>query len=212
MTDSPTVSAVIPLRAVTPPPGYLGLTARTVEYGVPVIVAARSPAWKAGLRSDDFVTTINDQEFYAFHAKMPPTGTQFRIVAYRRTVGIMRTFGILAPATPRQLKRRPAWSREPSVLAGRPVLKSDRPKYWKLVSRQPFVRRYQWYLTTLIEIDWGRGLFPKHGTIAVKANANMRAVRRAQACCAHFGFVRVTSGKLKHKSNYYDVCWPADIP
>jgi hypothetical protein len=211
---------VVPLRHAAPlaPPGYLGLIQKTIEvdwvmaekYGPPVIVATRSPAWKAGLRSDDFVTTINDQEFQAFHAKMPPAGTQFRIVAYRRSVGIMRTFGVLEPATPRKPKRKPAWTRERSVLAGKPVLKPDRPKYWKLVSRHPFVRRYQWYLTTLVEMDWGRGLYAKHETIAAKANTNKWAVRRAQACCANFGFVRVTSGKRKHKSNYCDVCWPAD--
>ncbi len=220
MTDSPPLAPVIPLRptaAPSAPPGYLGLTQRTIEvdsiylgqHGPCVIVASRSPAWKAGLRSDDFVTTINDETFSAFHANMPPVSVQFRIVAYRRGIGVIRTFGILASATG-QPKRRPPWARERSVLAGRPVLKPDRPKYWKAVSRHPFVRRYQWYLTTLVEMDWGRGLYPKHETIATKANTNKWAVRRAQACCAHFGFVRVTSGKSKHKSNYCDVCWPAD--
>jgi hypothetical protein len=218
-----TIVTVVPFSAATaagPPPGYLGLTRRTIEidrtaveqYGPCVIVAARSPAWKSGLRSHDFVTTINDQTFEAFHATMPAAGIQFRIVAYRRHTGVIRTFGVLAPATPRQPKYRPPWSREPSVLSGKPVLKPDRPKYWKLVSRHPFVRKYQWYLTTLIEIDWGRGLYPKHETIAAKANTNKWAVQRAQACCSHFGFVRVTSGKTKHKSNYYDVCWPAGTP
>jgi hypothetical protein len=34
-------------------------------------------------------------------------------------------------------------------------------------------------------------------------------VKRAQMCCQHFGFLHVLSGKAKHRSNAYEVCWPA---
>jgi hypothetical protein len=221
MSESPPLAPVIPLRAIPqlpPPAGYLGVIQKTIEvdwariaeHGPCVLVKPQSPARVAGLRNGDYVVSINDLPLDVFQDKPPPPNTAVRIVFFRPRLGRQTIFCLLGekPRPP----HKPPWGRERSVLAGRPVLKPQRPKYWKLVSRHPFVRKFQWYLTTLIEIDWGKGLYPKHETIALKANSNVSAVRRAQACCAHFGFVRVISGKCRHKSNYYDVCWPAGTP
>ena len=75
--------------------GWLGLATATInvdwdmvsKHGPCVMVTARSPVWSAGVRSGDFVESINDKDFVDFHAAMPPPGAQFQIVFFRRRVG-----------------------------------------------------------------------------------------------------------------------------
>jgi hypothetical protein len=218
MSESPPLAAVIPLRptaAPAPPPGYLGLTQRTFEvdsscvaqYGPCVIVASRSPAWKAGLRSDDFVTTINDQTFDAFHASMPAAGVHFRIVAYRKGIGELRTFGNLT--RPPKPKPEPEWGTAQGVLPSLLVERGDRAEYMNFVTTHPDLKsRDTRLLQVLLNFQWDRGIIPSHASIAEKMRCHRSTVKRAIARCQHFGFLRVVSGKPSYTSNSYQVCWP----
>ena len=84
-----------------PPAGHLGLTERSIEvdwkavdeHGPCVIVAPRSPAWKARLRSGDFIVSINGMTYEAFHSALPAAGTPFEIVAWRKRQGEFTVIG-----------------------------------------------------------------------------------------------------------------------
>jgi predicted metalloprotease with PDZ domain len=115
------------------PPGYLGLIAKTVdvdwalaaEHGPCVVARARSPAWAAGLRSGDYVASINDLNYDDFHAKMPPPGAQVRIVFFRKKFGRLTAYAELK--SPPKAKRITE-ERKPAVLPGRLVERKDRPR------------------------------------------------------------------------------------
>jgi hypothetical protein len=195
--------------------GFLGLTPKIIEvdfvhvsqYGPCVFVEPRGAAWKAGLRPGDFVTSINDQTFEAFHAEIPPAGTQFRIVAYRKGVGVIRTFGILG--FPPRSKPQAEWMRTRGVLPGDVVKRAERSKYLDLVSKHPSLTdRDVRLLTILVNMEWHRGIIPAHATIAKKMRCHRSTVKRSIARTQHFGFLRIISGKQSHTTNSYQVCWP----
>jgi hypothetical protein len=199
------------------PRGYLGLTQRTIEvdwahveqYGPCVLVAPRSPAWQAGLRSNDFVTSINDQTFEAFHAATPAAGVQFCIVAYRKGVGKISTFGCLA-SFPKP-KPEPEWGNAQGVLPGKLVERGDRAQYMNLVTtHRDLSSRDTRLLQILLNIQWHRGIIPSRAEIAEKMHCCRKTVQRSIARCQHFGFLRVVSGKAKYTSNTYFVCWPGN--
>jgi hypothetical protein len=105
-----------------------------------------------------------------------------------------------------QRRAAPAWSRQRPVLPGKQVFKDTRAKYLEFAAQHPHVRRHSWLLARLLKMQC---IIPRHSTIAKAAGVSPSTVKLAQACCCHFGFVRVLSGKRAHKHNTYEVCWPA---
>ncbi len=165
-------SATVGDSNVSAPPGYLGLSERQIEvdwnavaqHGPCVMVKARSPAWKSGLRYGDNVTSINDISYADFHAVMPPAGTTFTINAFRQGVGTIRTFGVLKPVT---VPRPPAaWKSSPGVLPGRRVEKKERTRFVQRdAARNPnLTDRAVRILNLLFEFDGPKGIIPKHCT------------------------------------------------
>jgi hypothetical protein len=95
------------------------------------------------------------------------------------------------------------------VLPGKQVFKDERARYLELAAQHPYVRSHTWFLALLLKMHWHRGIIPRHATIAKAASVSVSTVKLSQACCQHYGFVRVISGKRSHRHNVYEVCWPA---
>jgi hypothetical protein len=175
-----------------------------------------SPAWLGDIKSGTWVISINGMGFDAFERSSPAVGAVIEVRAFAAGLGsFSRRIVLIAPpekdhsSGPRQRNRAPpAWKRERPVLPGKPVFKDARPCYLELAARHPFVRRHVWLLTTLLKMHWHRGITPRHTTIAKAAGCSTTAVKRSQACCQHFGFLKVTSGKRLHRHNRYEVTWP----
>jgi hypothetical protein len=187
----------------------LGDDARLVD------TARDSPAWHSDLRSDVWVITIDGIGFDAFERSPAAVGDVVEVLAFSRGLGSFSRKLALAErpvrssATPRERSRvPPAWTHEQPALPGKQVFKDTRAAYLEFAAQHPYVRRHVWLLTTLLKMHWHRGITPRHLTIAKAAGCSVAAVKRSQACCRHFGFLRVTSGKRSHKHNTYEVTWP----
>jgi len=216
MTDAP--GTVVPLRLVAPaaPLGYLGLIQKTVEvdwatvaeHGPSVFVQPRSPARAAGLRNGDYVVSINDLPFDVFYAKLPPPGTQVRIIIFRAELGRLTAYALLK--SPPKPKRVVAWERMPAILPGRVVGKKDRPKYLDFITKYAALSSRETHLlTVLLNMEWHEGIIPSHATIAGKMHCSVPTVKRSIARCMHFGCLQVTSGKGIGRTNSYQVCSPS---
>jgi hypothetical protein len=187
--------------------GELGDDARLVDS------THGSPAWLGDLRLGVWILSINGIGFEAFERLPAAVGDVIEVQAFAVGLGSFGRKLVLVPppakTAPRQRSRvPPAWTREQSVLPGKRVFKDSRPAYLELAAKHPFVRRHVWMLTRLLKLDWHRGITPRHKTIAKAAECSTAAVKRSQACCRHFGFLRVTSGKRTHHHNTYEVTWP----
>lgn len=204
------------IPGLTDEPGYLGLVQKAVEvdwdlvarHGPCVLVEPRSPAYIGGLRSGDFIKTINHQSFAAFHASTPGAGTPYAIVAYRKSLGTIRTFGTIGSLP--KANPAPAWQKSPPILTGKPVERKERPAFVGWLSKHRNLRPCDTILMlALIEFDGPKGAIPKHGTIAKHLNCSIRSVKRRIERCKYFGVLRVESGKCRRTSNSYTACWPA---
>jgi hypothetical protein len=188
----------------------LGDEARLVE------VIRGSPAWLNDLREGTWVASINGVAFEEFERSSAAVGDVVEVRAFadglgsftRRLVLVEQPIkGSVGRKTPSRTA--PAWTHERPVLPGKQVFKDTRAKYLEYAAQHPHVRRHSWLLARLLKMHWHRGIIPRHATIAKTAGVSISTVRLAQACCCHFGFLRVLSGKRVHRNNTYEVCWPA---
>jgi hypothetical protein len=223
-------SEVVPFPATASARGWHGMTARSQRRYCPddwrvwsdlgddarlVDTARDSPAWRGDIRGDTWVVTINGMGFDAFERSAAAVGDVAEVRAFARGLGsFTRKLTLVEPpvrpAMPRQRNRAPpAWRAERPVLPGKQVFKDKRPRYLEYASEHPHARRHAWFLALLLKMHWHRGICPRHDTIAKAAGVSTSTVKLSQACCQHFGFVRVTSGKRSHRHNTYEVCWPA---
>lgn len=175
-----------------------------------------SPAWLSDLRRSVWIISINEMDFDTFERLPSGVGDIVEVRAFSPVLGSFSRKLVLVeqPAKTASSSRQrsrvpPAWTRERPVLPGKRVVKDARPRYQEFVAQHPVMRRHAWLLTILLKMQWHRGIVPRHRTIAKAARVGISAVKLSQACCRHFGFLRVNSGKSSHKHNVYEVCWPA---
>lgn len=233
MSEIPPSAPVIPLRVVPPLRGWHGIRKRpepwtAAEYetwsalGGDCYLADSSPgspAWLNGLQTGFWIRSINDQLFDDFEKSEGRIGDVVIVRADVPGIGpVIRSLTLSAepqkqarPARQKADSKRqsPQWVRKPPVLAGRRVFKNTRPAYLELAARHPDVRRHAWLLTELLKREYRIGIQIRHKKIAEAVGCHPTTVKRAQACCQHFGFLRVLSGKSKHRSNSFEICWPA---
>jgi hypothetical protein len=188
----------------------LGDSARLVD------VVRASPAWSGDIRDGAWIISINSVAFEEFERSSAAVGDVVEVRAFAEGLGSFSRRLVLVeqPAkgsADRKHRGRttPAWTRERPVLPGKQVFKDTRAKYLEFSAQHPHVRRHSWLLARLLKMHWHRGIIPRHATIAKAAGVSISTVRLAQACCCHFGFLRVLSGKRVHRNNTYEVCWPA---
>jgi hypothetical protein len=197
--------------------GYLGLRPRTMEldykliamYGPCVLVMPRSPAAIAGLKSGDYIRSINDLTYEEFHKAMPPAGTPFEVHFWRPGCGEFRAFGALEK--PPKERRKEWWEQWAATAPGRPVRKDERPVFMDFTSKDKRLTHVDCrYLTILLNYEGYSGIFPKRRTIAEALNCSLSTVSRCQRRCSFRGVLEVFSGKRGRSSNSYVVTWSED--
>jgi hypothetical protein len=233
ISTPPASGTVIPLRVAPLPSdrGWHGIKARSQQRYTPadwkvwadlndenarLADSERgSPAWLSDLRAGFWVLSINGQTFEVSERSPAAIGDAIEIRAFAQGLGSFSRNVVLieqpteTQRSPRQRNRVPAsWTQERPVLPGKRVYKDSRPSYLELAAAHPHVRRHVWFLTRLLKAEWHKGIQLKHKKIAKDAGCCISAVKLSQACCQHFGFLRVCSGKRAHRSNTYEVTWP----
>ena len=213
-----TVAGIAPSPSSAP--GYLGLFARSIEvdwrsvakHGPCVIVAIFSPAWKAGLRTGDFVTSINGMTYEAFHSPLPSAGTVFHIVAWREGMGTLNFVGQLGNVPKRRLERERA--DRPTISPGRPVKRKERPFFMQgFISMHPNLKALDTrLLSLLLNYEGPKGIFPKRRTLTKKLSCSLSTLDRSIWRCKQAGALRVESGKPSREPNRYFVTWPINHP
>lgn len=181
------------------------------EHGPCVIVTPRSPAWEAGLRSGDFIVSINGMTYEAFHSALPAAGTPFTIIAWRKRVGKLTAIGLLGtPPKPTSEYS----SSSPAVRSGRPVTKKERPFFVHgYISKERRLKPIDTrLLSLLINYQGPKGIIPKRATLARDLGCSLSTIDRSKRRCEGAGVLRVTSGKLQGRSNGYFVTWPLGHP
>jgi PDZ domain len=201
------------------PAGYLGLIERSIEvdwkavheHGPCVIVEPRSPAWKAGLRSGDFIVSINGVTYEAFHSILSAAGTAFTIIAWRNRVGKLTAIGRLG-TKPKSSPECP--SSVPATLAGKPVTKKERPLFVQgFISDHPDLEAIDTrLLSRLLNYEGPKGIIPKRETLARDLCCSLSTIDRSLRRCKRGGVLRVASGKSRGKWNTYFVTWPLSHP
>jgi hypothetical protein len=179
--------------------------------------APGSPAWLNDLRAGFWVRSVNDRPLDEFERIGGSIGDVVIVRADVPGVGpVIRSVTLSAPKARTKrptttTKRQPAqWTRERSILPGRRVYKRDRPKYLAFAAHHQHVSIYAWFLIGLLEREYKIGIKIRHAKLAEALGRHPSTIKRAQSCCAHFGFLRVLSGKAGHRSNQYEPCFPHD--
>jgi hypothetical protein len=199
-------------------PGVLGLVQTIVDvdwslvakYGPRVTVAPRSPAWRNGLRSGDYIRSIDSKDFDTFHNDLPPPGAPVRIEFFRSRFGLMAVFAVMGSSPKPSSARHPALRHAPPALAGARVIKSERPEFvQRFIARHPGLKHNDIkLLMTLLESEGSKGLVIRASVLASRMSCSLRTVWRAIAGCQYFGVIRVQSGKSGRYANSFEVCWP----
>jgi hypothetical protein len=201
----------------TSAPGYLGLRERTInvgidwtlaeKYGPSVIVELGSPVAKAGVRSGDYIISINGVTFDEFQKAIPPAGTRFEVVAWRKGRGEIRVSGTLAEVPKDGAEQ---WQ-SPGIESGKLVAKTERPVFIGFITGHlgldPIDVRL---LLLIIDLDWGDGTIQSRSALANRLGRSVRTVDRATLRCRQAGVLRVKSGKARCEANAYFVTWPAN--
>ena len=170
----------------------------------------RSPAWKAGLRSGDYVVSINGITYERFHSCMPDAGTRVEIVAWRKRLGRFTALETLGIPPKTILPHRERWP--PALQAGKSVGKKERPLFVQgFISKHSSLAAIDTRLLSLLLNHEGpKGIIPRRRTLARTLRCSLSTLDRALARCKAAGVLRVESGRSLRRSNTYFVTWPAD--
>jgi len=173
-----------------------------------VVVARGSPAWHADLQSGTWILSINGLDFESFDKTGAAAGTSIEVRASFPGLGIFNRNLVLIEQPKK--KSPPAWTREKRVAPGRQVGKKEQLTYLEEATGHSIVRRHVWFLKKLLKHRGPKGFIMYQATIARTVGCSLSPVKLSTRCCAHFGFIRVVSGKRKHSYNLIEICWPAN--
>jgi hypothetical protein len=181
-----------------------------------VVVVTRSPAWRAGLRTGDYLISASPSATTelapAALLELPlPLGTEIFLRAFRpQTRQTMESTAILG-AVPGQPV--PKWRTCPACAAGERVLKKGRPQFRAEMAGNPRIKGAAFKLLVLLMDKYDNdqcGAFPSYDTIAGEFGVSRRRVMSLVNQLEHAGVLRVLrrqDGAI-HKTNVFQRCWP----
>jgi len=211
-------------------PGWHGISAAQIEVdyrlilqldpsgqATKILVAPRSPASEAGLRSGDYLVSIGQSlhdglPLSDFDALNLPDGLEV-FARYHRPGGDTRWTIMKLRARPKA-KLEVAWQREPKIPFGRELVKSERAKFFSQMSTHarmlPLGLRI---LTRLVQYyDGPLGICPGYSTVAKDVCCTRRAAIEQIARLEWLGIVEIVKHGGKNgnggRTNLFVVHWP----
>jgi hypothetical protein len=221
-------------RAKLPPPGWSGLSvlARadwqlSLQLGDNVRqcdIAPRSPAYRAGIRTGNFVRPIringaeglpvDDLDAVALLA-----GQKIIVEFCRHDRG--RASGWLPVeitlARPPRVPEIPTWKRLAPTPSGQRVRRGERTRFLKRMGEHPEVTAIMLKALSLAvfkyDNDANIGFWPSYSTWAHDLGRCRRTVIEIVARLRHLGILKVVSGPSSQRSsNVYQITWPGRRP
>jgi Helix-turn-helix domain len=221
-------------RAKLPPQGWSGLSvlARadwqlSLQLGDNVRqcdVAPRSPAYRAGIRTGNFIRPIriNGAEGLPvddLDAVALPAGQKIVVEFCRHDRG--RASGWLPVeitlARPPRVPTIPAWKKLAPTPSGQRVRRVERTKFLKRMGEHPEVTAIMLKALNLAALKYDNdrniGLWPSYSTWARDLGRSRRTVIEIVARLRHLGILKVVSGPSRQRSsNVYQITWPGRGP
>jgi predicted DNA-binding transcriptional regulator len=217
------VSVLAPAPLAPPGPGYLGITEQTEgtdwqlqlalgEAVVRVAVAPASPAAREGLRTGDYLQSINGVSLAEFQAARPLAGSEAIIKAHRPGRGEM-LFAITLIARREPAKPRAPRMEWPAMTCGEAVARNERLKYLALVTGNPRLLLVDKAVASRLvtyHLRQNGNASRAFSTLAADLGINERTVRRAVARLHREGLLAFRSGRKAGVPNVFTPCWPAE--
>jgi hypothetical protein len=201
-------------------PGWLGLELldgdkvdwKTIvalgDGTVRVRVAAPSPARKAGLRSKDYVISINGVNFEKFHAGGLQVGTKAVIKAWRDGGPLWIEAEIVA-----RPRLKPRNEGPPAVACGAAVGRDERLKWLSQMSGSAVLHSLDKALALRLMVRYASRYtgIAKVGVRKLAADLGMspRSIADAISRLHRAGYINIKSGKKGGLSNEYTPTWPS---
>jgi hypothetical protein len=221
-------------RAKQPPPGWSGLSvlsradwqmSLSLGDGVrQVEVHPKSPAHRAGIRSENFIQPISLNGAPALPleelVEAVPMARGDRIIVQfcrhdrGRASGWIPVELVLVSA-PRPSVQ-PDWKTLLQIPCGRRVARSERVKFINEIRARPDVTAgmLKALMVALFKFDnpQNQGIWPSYSTWARELNCSRRAMIEIVKRLRWLGAIKVISGPKKNRaSNLYVVTWPAHV-
>ena len=188
---------------------------------VKVIVDARSPARKAGLRTGDYVVSVSpsptdDMSLGDFDGRNLPPGTDVYVKFHRPRKGKTRDVEIAAV----RLRKRtlppqaPKWQQTPRVALGPKVERDDRSRFEAQMATHPQMAPlgFQILVRLLRHYDGPNGAYPSYSTLARDVGRKRRAVINHIARLEWIGVLEVVrAGGVRKQggfTNQFIIHWP----
>jgi hypothetical protein len=178
---------------------------------VKITVTHGGPADDAGVRSGDYLVSINGSTFREYMAAPSPPGRPVVVKVYRPGIGD----GLFEIKTLERTTRKAVFTKPSKPIApGRCVERNERLQWLGRVSGRPHLgtvgiavaaRLVSYYCSKSQNRAW-----PKHRSIAADLGISVPSVKRGIEALRYDGFLSIRSGKNAGGSNSYVMTWPAD--
>jgi len=212
--------------------GWLGVAPMTIEIDVQLVLALggihvrkvmvtrKSPAWKAGARTGDYLQSVSPSPtaeipFDEFEAMGLPNGTEVYLKLYRPQHRARMILCAKLCARPED-RALPKWKMRPPVPPGRHVKRNERHQYEAAMATHPLMSSlgFRILMRILKKYDGPNGAYPSYETLSRDMSKSRRWVIEQVQRLASIGTLHVvkngapTSGRPDRRSNMLRPCWP----
>ena len=187
---------------------------------VKIMVAPRTPAWKAGLRTGDYVLSLgrygNAVPLADFYALGLPAWTEILVRFHRpgrHRAGHVET-GLIKLRRPPGLSELRWWQRTPLVAPGPEVERDERSRFEASMAAHPQINplAFRMLVRLLRHYDGKHGAFPSYATIAADMDCSRRAAIENVRHLERLGIIEILVGGGRvgfgGVTNRFVVHWP----